>query len=380
MKKYLLSSFGNVENHFEIKSYLKNYFEDINLFCEVGKKKINKKKINILLEGVSDLRKKSYVENIYNNKSYKIGILLTEMFVGSSYLNANYYTYDNNYLSKRNIYKKKIFFHLIFIHLLWRIKKELKFLSKLFFRNTRLYNYILKFIGDINSTNHLIESKLHFYFSLSIWWKNQWINFYKYFQKANFVINLGTETKFMRNYFKKKKIKYHLIHLVYLKNLNNKLRVKKYLNEDKKIDLLFTGRLTEYRLGILQKIKNSGLKVVGMKPIKNIQTRKKFLSKTKFLLELPQQENQPFFSGMRSIFSFNVDVPIIILTNKKSEPFYLKKFLFCCDEKNLINFCLKATFDYKNYYYKFKKNKMKFISFSKNKKKLFKNFLLKNSN
>ena len=39
MKKYLLSSFGNVENHFEIKSYLKNYFEEINVFCEVGKKK-----------------------------------------------------------------------------------------------------------------------------------------------------------------------------------------------------------------------------------------------------------------------------------------------------------------------------------------------------
>ena len=126
MKLINITSFGHgkPEFHNDLKLYLKSVFKDIKLEAIENNEELLSDGINILFEGFWRDQDKFLSSKFSENKNGILGLLNTEIIVGDENISSKFYTYNNYYLQKKMIEKKKISRPIFFLSIIFGYLKK----------------------------------------------------------------------------------------------------------------------------------------------------------------------------------------------------------------------------------------------------------------
>lgn len=325
MLKINLSYFGhnNPSTLDECTGYLIKIFKKFK-FKNYKKEFFQKDKINIMIEGWHPQYRDIILEKLIKSCNMKKGLLITEKIFISKYLSKRFGTFNNRTLDlnkKNDIYK---FFYLLYLNFnyffiklfkkkLWdifqRIKNEDKNQNLLFKICYKILFFIFKNLDDANGIYY---------------WKERYNFFYQILKYFDFIILLNLQNYDKLSFNNKQKI-FKIPYLSTGKNIN----IKNIYNE-KKIDCLFTGQLTEHRENIIKKLKNNLISVKCLDYLHE-KRRRKIYRRSKIYLCLKKFHNDNYPEGARSWYCLENSFFFIVEKANIGKKFLNK---FCIEIEN----------------------------------------------
>lgn len=154
------------------------------------------------------------------------------------------------------------------------------------------------FGGDVNDKSHY-ENK--------VYWQERFKNFLEVLKFSDAVFHLSEhQVPVYKRFFEGKPVIY-LPHC-YVSNFST---VKMRPNQERDVDVLFTGTLTDYRKKILSGIEEAGYKVKNLPMLTASFHRDDLISRSKVCLNLPQNERWDYQSNSRIHYHLINESPIV---------------------------------------------------------------------
>ncbi len=335
-KKINISSFGHYDYEAlrDNAEMLLNIFKKNKLNAKISNK-IDKNNINLIYEGHHPSYWEKVEEKLNKSRKEKNYLVVTEELTFSKFLNIEDLTFNQfETLYEKSIFKK--IYRLKLLNFFYNLEKKINFLKEGLKKN--IYKKILNY------------KKIDKY---DIIMKDRYLFFLKILPYFDGVISTYDNLNYKKICSLKKKKYIFIPHLFDKEFLKNKTKKKK------KINILFTGQINNYRKKIFSKIKYK----IRVEKIVNYKMRDKLYNNSKILICLSKNQYQNKSSTNRTFLAIKKNVIPIIQKCKIEDQ--LDSFGFVAETENLNFMINKVLNNYKHYNYIFqKKRKMAYVKYN----------------